>query len=859
MTAPFERLQRALKARYRLERELGRGGTAIVYLAKDLSKHRDVAIKVLRPELGALIGPERFLREIEISAKLNHPHILPLFDAGDADGLPWYVMPFVDGESLRTRLLREHQLPVPEAIQIIREVADALGYAHGQGIIHRDIKPENILLSQGHAVVADFGIARAMSLAGGSRLTETGMAIGTVDYMSPEQATGTGQLDGRSDLYSLACVLYELLAGGPPFAAQTAQAVMARHLVDPVPPIRTVRPTVPVPVEAAILCALAKTKADRFASVAEFIEALDGKRPSPSQPYPAAAAPPGSRRRIWLLGAAALVVAAVAIVLALRPPTADEHRVLVGLFEDKTGDPGLAGLPAQVATEIATDLLSTGLVQVKDVRTVASDGAAQRDQPSLLRFARRAGSGSAVSGTIQKDGDSLEIRVQLMDAVTGQILRPVAPARAAVGDRAALLHLVGQRIMAAYATHFDPRFHNYATVSQPTRYDAYQEFQAGVTAFWGTGDGGIGKDMLASVDHLQKAIALDPGFTQARVWLSAPYFGNNQCTRLDSLTAALRASPAGLLPADNARLDISVGFCHRDWPRLYQAAVELVRDAPEVGEFAWYLSIGQRYAGRPREAVTRLRRLDRWRFGADFEGTYWNALIWSLHQAEDYRGALKAIEQMRRATPDDQLLARYEMRNQAAVGQADRVNAIFDRRTVKSSLDEPAGRDMIDAGEELVAHGYSDAGRAACARAAAWYSHRPASETGQYGHRELIARALYCAGRWEEARVIYQGLASEDSTNLLVWARVGGLAARRGDSVEVARVEQWLAQRDTSFMGPYARARLAAIKGDPERAMALLQNAWERGMPTFEFGHIDPDLTLLWKHPLWHDLVYGNR
>ncbi|HLG05657.1 MAG TPA: serine/threonine-protein kinase, partial [Gemmatimonadales bacterium] len=257
-------MRRALHHRYRIEGELGQGGMAVVYRATDLRQNRTVALKVLRPDLASLIGPERFLREIEISGKLNHPHILPLFDAGDADGLPYFVMPFIEGESLRDRLRRDGQLSVPEALQITREVADALSYAHGQAIIHRDIKPENIMLSSGHALVADFGIARAVTAAGGAqKLTGTGMAIGTVDYMSPEQATGSAQVDARSDLYSLACVLYEMLVGSPPFTAPTSQAVLARHLVDPVPPIRTVRPTVPVPVEAAILAALAKSKADR--------------------------------------------------------------------------------------------------------------------------------------------------------------------------------------------------------------------------------------------------------------------------------------------------------------------------------------------------------------------------------------------------------------------------------------------------------------------------------------------------------------------------------------------------------------------------------------------------------------------
>ena len=254
---PEEAPSGALTDRYVIERELGSGGMAIVYLAEDLKHHRKVAVKVLRPELAAALGAERFLREIEIAARLQHPHILPLHDSGEAEGVLYYVMPYVEGESLRDRLNRETQLPLEDALQIAREVADALGYAHSHQVIHRDIKPENVLLSGGHAVVADFGIARAISAAGGEQLTQTGLAMGTPAYMSPEQAMGKAQLDARSDLYSLGCVLYEMLAGEPPFAGASAEAIIARRLTESAPGLHAVRDTVPDPVEQVVTKALA--------------------------------------------------------------------------------------------------------------------------------------------------------------------------------------------------------------------------------------------------------------------------------------------------------------------------------------------------------------------------------------------------------------------------------------------------------------------------------------------------------------------------------------------------------------------------------------------------------------------------
>jgi tetratricopeptide (TPR) repeat protein len=249
---------------------------ATVYLARELKHERLIALKVLRPELAATIGPARFLKEILVTSRLQHPHILPVFDSGESSGQLWYTMPFIDGDSLRQRLMREKQLPVGTALRITRDVAAALGDAHRHGVVHRDIKPENILLQGEQAVVADFGIAQAIDAAGGERLTETGLALGTPAYMSPEQAAGQREVDGRSDTYSLACVLYEMLAGQPPFTGPTPRAVLARHSIDPVPSLRTVRPGVPARIERAITRALAKVPADRYPGIAEFTAALAG-------------------------------------------------------------------------------------------------------------------------------------------------------------------------------------------------------------------------------------------------------------------------------------------------------------------------------------------------------------------------------------------------------------------------------------------------------------------------------------------------------------------------------------------------------------------------------------------------------
>ena len=274
MTELLERLHAALADKYEVERELGQGGMATVYLANDGKHHRKVAIKVLKPELAAVLGAERFLAEIRTTANLQHPHILPLFDSGIADGFLYYVMPFVEGESLRDRLKREQQLPIADAVRIASEVAGALDYAHRHNVIHRDIKPENVLLHDGRALVADFGIALAASHAGGSRMTETGMSLGTPQYMSPEQAMGQREITARSDVYALGCVLYEMLLGEPPFTGPTAQAIVAKVMTEEPRPLTLRRRTILPHIESAVLTALAKLPADRFESAKGFAEAL---------------------------------------------------------------------------------------------------------------------------------------------------------------------------------------------------------------------------------------------------------------------------------------------------------------------------------------------------------------------------------------------------------------------------------------------------------------------------------------------------------------------------------------------------------------------------------------------------------
>src|SRR5207249_3157992 len=423
------RLQAALADRYTIERELGSGGMATVYLAADLKHHRRVAIKVLKPELAAALGPDRVLREIETAARLTHPHILPLHDSGQAGGFPYYVMPYIEGESLRDRLEREGQLPLEEAVRITREVSSALSYAHSHDVVHRDIKPENILLSGGEAVVADFGIARAITQAGGTRLTETGIPVGTPQYMSPEQASGGGLVDGRSDIYSLGCVLYEMLAGEPPYTGASAQVVIAKRFTDPVPSVRRLRDTIPPAIDGAVSKALGKAPADRFVTAAQFAEALT---PSGAP----AVRPRRPARRLLVAGAVmAAIGALVVVVMRWRAgigPVLDPNLVAVAPFE--VLDPKLALWREGLADVLSRDMDGAGALRVVPLSVVLRRWQGHADAAAAADLGLRTRARLALFGTLAPEGpDSVRLHSALLDVASGKTLVEIE--RSAETDR----------------------------------------------------------------------------------------------------------------------------------------------------------------------------------------------------------------------------------------------------------------------------------------------------------------------------------------------------------------------------------------------------------------------------------------
>jgi eukaryotic-like serine/threonine-protein kinase len=427
----LEQLRTALADRYDVERKLGEGGMAGVYLARDRRHGRQVAIKVLREDLAAAIGAERFVHEVQVAANLQHPHILALYDSGEAQGFLYYVMPFVEGESLRQRLERAHRLSLPETVRIAREVADALAYAHRHGIIHRDVKPENILLLDGHTLVADFGIARALEAPAGEKLTHPGVVIGTPEYMSPEQAAGENQLDGRSDVYSLGCVLYEMLAGDPPFQGRSATTLLARHSLEQVPSLRIVRESIPEEMETTVLAALAKTAADR-PSMGELAEALAAhqERVPWTSSHPALRPPAGrwggvARLQAIVVTAVILLLATLGFIALRRAEPGgrsgaraelDPRHIAVLYFDQRPRLDSLGYLADGITEELIHELSVIPTLHVISRYGVAPYRGTAVPPDSIARALKV---GTLVHGTVNALADRLRLTISLIEGATG--------------------------------------------------------------------------------------------------------------------------------------------------------------------------------------------------------------------------------------------------------------------------------------------------------------------------------------------------------------------------------------------------------------------------------------------------------
>src|SRR5438309_1762396 len=861
MLDALEALRDSLAPHYDIERQIGAGGMARVFLAVEQHPHRRVAIKVIAPELSNRLLRERFIREVDLPSKLSHPHIVPIFSAGEAAGLFYYVMPYVEGESLRHRRLRERKLPLETALHVTRDVADALAFAHAQGIIHRDIKPENILLSGNHAIVADFGIARAISAAGAPTLTQTGQSIGSPGYMSPEQALGTGDLDARTDVYSLGCVLFEMLAGEPPVPSLAERVIHNWGALESSDALRRVEGGVVRAVKHAISKALAPLPDERFATAAEFAAALGGSAHRSSVPARGILASRRGRRIV--LGTGTLAAAAAAVILAVRRPAAglNDRRVVVAVIENHTGDPAFDNLGHMAADWVTQGLAQTGLVEVVPSMSVMTasrasggHGPGHLDAAGLRALGRETGAGTVVWGAYYRQGDSVRFQVQISAAKDGTVLRALDPVAGPLAQPLDAVEALRQRVMAALATLFDARLSQWATTaSQPPNFQAYQEFIAGLDRF-------VQFDMRGAISHFERGSAEDTTFRLPLIFAANAHMNLGEFAAADSIGHALERYAGRLAPLDRAYLAWVLATCRGDGAEALRASRPMASLAP-ASETLYLVAEDARALNRPREAVDALVALGPDRGFTRGWWVYWYDLTTALHLLGDHRRELKqALEGVRRF-PDNPQILTTEVRALAALGRG-----VDMRRRVAASENLPrvqgwAPADvLLLAAVELRAHGHAPEADTTLAEARDWLAARPPAEAASAAHQLRVALVAYTAGRLAEAKRGFEGLAADarpgrsDSLAAVAvmgdgWDQMdylgylGAVAAPQGNRDQALRVDQTLARVKRPYLvgrPTVWRARIQASLAERDAAVALLQDAFARGHPHARGLHVHP-------------------
>jgi len=862
-SAELDRVRSAFAGRYEVVGELGRGGMATVYSACDHRYDREVAIKVLQPDVAGSVGGERFLSEIRAVASLSHPHILPLHDSGEHEGFLWYVMPRVHGESLADRLASEGPLSLEEALRITKEVAGALGHAHAQGICHRDVKPSNILMSDGEAVLADFGIARALDQEGGAGLTRTGVVVGTPSYMSPEQS-GSGKIDGRADQYSLACVLYEMLVGDPPFTGPSALVVTARHALEEVPSVRVARPAVPVEVERALNRALSKTPADRFPSMDAFARALE----APVTGWTTASPTPRRRGlRKVAVGAAAVLVLSLGAVAAILitggghgdvPGRAlDPRRVAVGLLENHTGDPSLDQLGRIGADWLNEALHRSGVVEVvpalsamQAARFVRERAQAGEVWDPVRSFAQETGAGVVVSGRYYILGDSLQFSVEVTDAIKSSVLAR-AEFNSSLDDLHGAIANLGDRVIGALALGYDDRLAGEVRGRRPPLYTAYEAFDEGMEYY-------LSSEWAQAVGPLERAHQIDTTFIMPLLYAAASQYNIDQWSEerleiADSLLGVANDHREALPEYDQHWLDYQRATLRGD----PEGALRAIRRAAEIAP-ASKASYNRAYAAqltnRPAEAVEALQHLDPDHGPMRGWFPYWQMLTDNLHRLGRHDEEIEAARAARVRHPERVWSVRLLGEALAAEGKVGEIMTLVVGIDGLALQDELPGEALAAIGEELRFHGYPEAADTLVNRAVDWFKAQPPAIAADPDFQIARATTLQMAGRPREALALLDSLASAH-TGADVLGFQGVLAATAGDEERARRIASELAARHPprpTGMESLQRARIAALLGDEDAAVALLRQAYQEGYRPLR--HPDISLFSLRDNPAFVEL-----
>ncbi len=844
-----------LGGRFEITREIGRGGMSTVYEARDRKHDRTVAVKVVRPEFAAAVGVERFLREIKVVAGLEHPHIVSLYDSGDDEGHLYFVMPFVRGGSLRSRLARDRWLPMDAARRVALDIGDALGYLHARGLVHRDVKPENILFDGDRALLADFGIARVMA-AEGDQLTLSGVSVGTPTYMSPEQAAGQSSIDARSDVYSLACVVYEMLAGEPPFVASSRRGVLAKHLSEPAPPLTSPGPRVPRAVGAAVSRALAKEPADRFASVEAFVSALSASDASGPDAVVTgderAASARGRQSLMSLAGGARDAVRAALGRLSARgrveQAVDSRRRVAVVPFENLTGDASLA-----VVGRIAANWLSQGIMQADTVvvvsGTTVDEVAAAIDKPGadmVRRLASAAGVDIVVTGTYARRGDRLIVQVNVVNARTRAVIRAIQSVDGPLSDPLVAITEARERVLGSLVS--DDVARSIAVTGQAPKYSAYREFEAGVACHTPAEPG-------RSRPFFERAIALDPTFAQAYVRLADTYWNESRLDEVERVLADLDAHRDRLSPVERLGIEEYRAELRGD----LEAAFDATREAWKRSADPYYaFVVGEIGNGllRPREALAALRAAadsDRYR-------KVWAAplaeMAESYHLLGQYREQLAIAGQGWTRFPRDMACAGQRLRAYAGLRDGDRAAAFASTLLSDARPDDASAADaVLTAALEFRVHGGTDTARRLVEMVVAWYRRQPARSPSA-SHALLEGRALLVLGELEAAATQLRNVRG-DAMDVVAAGYLGVAAARRGDASEARQVIDSIAAVDRRWDRGETAFWCAAIRGElgeRNEAVALLRRAHREGQRMASWHYHDA-LSALRDSSAFHELI----
>jgi tRNA A-37 threonylcarbamoyl transferase component Bud32/tetratricopeptide (TPR) repeat protein len=860
-----DQLQRTLGTAFTLERELGGGGMSRVFVARDEALGREIVVKILPLELAAEISVERFTREVRVAAALQHPHIVPVLTAGDArpehgegPGLPYYTMPFVKGESLRQRLARDGALGVRDALGILRDVAKALAYAHAQGVVHRDIKPDNILITGGSAVVADFGIAKAITAsrtaAGVATLTQLGTAIGTPAYMAPEQAAGDPDVDHRADLYAFGITAYEMLAGAPPFAGRTPSELLRAHLTEPPPSLAAKRPELPAPLVALVHACLAKSPSERPASADAVLREIENvTTPAPSTLAAESAAQPSSRRArpAWRAAVVAVIVVAAALgtwaAIGRREAALDRARVLVLRPTTATNDPALASL-----AEMTPDVVTRGFSQMPWVKIASAPNAsnAPTSERELRSLARGALAGTIVTGALYALGDSVQVQFRVVDGRTGTVIRALAPAGAPRGAAREALNAATDRLLSAVGFVSAPYLGAAALpLGEPPSFAAFREFEA-ATALIGEADPTLGAAydtaLIGAIERrLTRASALDSGFVQPRLWrgvrLSWSYHYPWVIAALDTILPWARSARDRMTPFESALAECILNSVNGISDNALEALRRLARLAPN-SPFLAEMPRDLADINRPRAALAVAtewyhahRETDS--VGGLVERRYWTTVAYLQHFIGDHKAELAAARKARATAPNNSSLLRDELFALSALGDTATLERLLDELATVGKGQELfgfAGDIYLAVGQDLIAHGHLSSGTRVLKRGEAWFDRRRDGPewAGQVPFRAAI---LYHAlGRDDEALAISRGMSRRAPFDVRYRGLEARILALRGDTAGVKREMAWFAALSAQqYLGAstYERAALTVNLGRAhwDDAIALLEESLTQG------------------------------